>query len=562
VIRQLPPEGATVKCGSRVDVWIAVPLKLKPDPPKPDPPRPAPVTIVVPRLEGRDQMAATRMLEAVGLRIGEVERRPSDGPPDTVVGQSPVAGTPVQPGAPVQIWLAVPPPATVPLLRGRDRAGAAEALTSARLVLGEIGERPSDAPSGTVVGQSPSAGTVVKPGMSVQVWLAVPMSIDVPVLVGRREADAAALLRDRRLRVGEIRFRESIEPRGVVLDQAPQAGRRVDADSTVDLWVATPRRTLVPDVRGRSQRAAADALRQAGLVVGDVRERESKASRGTVSDQQPAPGAQVDAGTAVSLSIASPVFVAPTPRPPPVQPSNPAVVRVPEESTAPALSVPPAKTVAPVVPPDPVQTFITERMQPASAAFFAPSPMQRDEPSEVFLDIAPPTISPAELAMELSIAAGEKLKSTGVSAPRSTTQGVTASGPIRAAPRMVANLTADRACTITAKDPLDRAVASGERVRWRWIVTPKVVGTINLTATLNAPVILDNKETSYSIRSFDETVTVTVTTQQRANDALEWAKNHWVMLVFAGGALLGLLRWLSSYIRKPTPPAPPKPLPE
>ncbi len=166
------------------------------------------------------------------------------------------------------------------------------------------------------------------------------------------------------------------------------------------------------------------------------------------------------------------------------------------------------------------------------------------------------------MATDLSILAGEKLKSTGVSAPRSTTQGVTASGLIRAAPRMVANLSADRACTITPKDPLDRAVASGERVRWRWIVTPKVSGSINLTATLNAPVILEGKETSYSISSFDETVTVTVTTQQRAGDVVEWAKNRWVILTFAGAMLLGLLRWLWSHIRKPAPPSPPRQLPE
>ena len=145
------------------------------------------------------------------------------------------------------------------------------------------------------------------------------------------------------------------------------------------------------------------------------------------------------------------------------------------------------------------------------------------------MEIAPPTISPADLAMELSIVAG-KMKSIGASAPLSATEGVTASGLIRAAPRMVASLSADRACTITPKDPLDRAVALDERVRWRWLVTPKVAGRISLTATLSAPVVLDGKETSYSIRSFDKTVTVLVTNQQRASDALEWAKNHWVML--------------------------------
>jgi hypothetical protein len=242
------------------------------------------------------------------------------------------------------------------------------------------------------------------------------------------------------------------------------------------------------------------------------------------------------------------------------------IVRAERLLSAVQASLPPLATSIkpsdPGRPRDPLQTFITERMQPASAAFFAPSPMQRDQPSEVSLEIAPPTIAPAHLATELSIVAREKLKSTAVSGPKSTTTGVTAYDWIRVAPRMVASLSADRPCTITAKDPLDRAVASGERLRWRWIVTPKVVGSINLTATLNAPVSLDGKETSYSIRSFDETVTVIVTNQQRATDAIEWAKNHWVMLIFAGGACLGLLRWLSSHRPKAVPPTPPKQLPE
>ena len=650
VIEQLPRPAATVKCGSHVDVWIAVspkreppdPSPPKPEPAKPDPTRPMPVTIVVPRLDGRDQMAATRMLETVGLHIGEVGRRPSDSPPDTVVGQFPVAGTTVQPGATVQIWLAVPRPATVPELRGRDRAGAANALTSARLALGQVVERPSDDPPGTVVGQSPSAGTVVKPGVAVQVWLAVPRPIEVPALVGRREADAAVILRKSRLRPGEVRFRESFKPKGVVLEQAPQAGQRVNADTSVDLWLATPVKVLVPDVRGRNQRSAAEALASVGLVVGDVREREDSSARGTVLDQLPAPQSQVVAGTSVALSIAVPrVPVAPPPppvapppavqplppvQPPPsVQPSTPIAVaplqvppvvglslnqaflrlesaglrpgRVSEvrEATAAgnvtaqfpaagsaarpgaqvdlvvAASVSRAPgSWAPATPPlptvasrDPVQTFITERMRPASAAFYAPAQMQRDQPSEVLVEIAPPTISPADLAMELSIVAG-KMKSIGASVPMSATEGVTASGLIRAAPRMVASLSADRACTITPKDPLDRAVALDERVRWRWLVTPKVAGPISLTATLSAPVVLDGKETSYSIRSFDKTVTVLVTNQQRASDALEWAKNHWVMLVFAGGSFLGLLRWLWSHIRTPAPPPPPSPkqLPE
>ncbi len=350
---QSPPAGARVKCGTGVDVLIALSPR--------QPPKPVPVTITVPALEGRDQLAATRVLEAVGLHIGEVGRRPSDDPP------------------------------------------------------------------GTVVSQSPSAGTVVRSGMPVQVWLAVPKPVEVPAVVGRQESEAVSMLRDRRLRVGDIRHRESSKPSGVVLEQAPEAGRQVNADTSVDLWLATPRKLLVPDVRGRDQRRAVEALQLAGLVVGRVREREGSAPRGTVMDQLPAPGSQVGAGTAVSLSIASAGSASLKPDPPPVQPSRPSLVRVPAVVDMPlarafvllqnsglragrisetrakataatvmaqfpaggtdvqpgtpvdlvvaasAAAAPPFGAPAPpvptVAPRDPVQTFITERMQPPRQPF-------------------------------------------------------------------------------------------------------------------------------------------------------------------------------------------------
>ena len=139
----------------------------------------------------------------------------------------------------------------------------------------------------------PPAGTLARLNTPVQVWLAVPVPIEVPGVVGRREADAAAMLRDRRLRVGSVRPRESAEPRGVVVEQAPQAGQRVGAQTAVDLWIATPRRIQVPDLRGRNRADAIDAIRRAGLTVGPALEREGPEPQGTVADQQPAAGVEL-----------------------------------------------------------------------------------------------------------------------------------------------------------------------------------------------------------------------------------------------------------------------------
>jgi beta-lactam-binding protein with PASTA domain len=513
VIQQLPRPAATVKCWSRVDVWIAVPPKLKPEPPKPEPPKPElpkpespksapPRLLTVPSLEGRDQMTATRMLEGAGLYLGEIGRRPSNGPRDLVVAQSPRAGTQVQPETHVHVWLAEPTMVVVPELRGRNQRSAAEALASVGLVVGVVREREDSSPRGTVLDQLPAPQSQVVSGASVALSIAVPRVHVAPP-----------------------------PPPPPAVQPLPPVQPPPSVQPSTPIAVAP---LQVPPVVGLSLNQAFLRLESAGLRPGRVSEVREATAAGNVTAQFPAAGSAARPGAQVDLVVAASVSRAPG-----------------SWATAP----PPPPTVTSR---DPVQTFITERMRPASAAFYAPAQMQRDQPSEVLVEIAPPTISPADLAMELSIVAG-KMKSVGVSVPRSATEGVTASGLIRAAPRMVANLSADRACTITPKDPLDRAVASDERVRWRWLVTPKVAGPISLTATLSAPVVLDGKETSYSIRSFDKTVTVLVTNQQRANDALEWAKNHWVMLVFAGGSFLGLLRWLWSHIRKPPPPPPPTP---
>ena len=317
VIDQWPVGGSMVPCNTNVNLWVSVPP-------------PPPQLVRVPALEGIDQAAAEQRLKDAGLRLGNVGRRPSEAAEHSVVGQSPVAGTLVPPSSPVQIWLASAPPPTVPDLRGLDRAGAASALATARLRLGLVTDRQSEEAAGTVVAQAPAAGTVARAGMAVDVSLAVPVQVEVPGVLGRREFEASSVLREHRLRPGEIRFRESAEPRGTVLEQVPEAGRQVTVNTAVALWLATPRRVLVPDLRGRSQRDATERLRAVGLVVGRTSEQMARAPRGTVLAQQPAANEQVDVGTAVSLSLAVPppvVAAPPVVQPPP--PSTPPSQRHP-----------------------------------------------------------------------------------------------------------------------------------------------------------------------------------------------------------------------------------------
>jgi len=178
---------------------------------------------------------------------------------------------------------------------------------------------------------------------------------------------------------------------------------------------------------------------------------------------------------------------------------------------------------------DPVAAFVKDHMQPGSAAFFAPSPIRRGEVVEATLEIGPPSIRPETLQEELHRLAGRP--------------GVGNHEKIKIAPRMLAELTADQECTILPAGRVEQAVMLGRRTSWKWTVTPQVSGKTHLTATLYAPVILENHESPYLVMPFSKTVEVYVTAPQRFSDWLAWAKEYWVILLAATGGLGTAISW-------------------
>ena len=340
VLRQLPPRGATVKCWSFVDVWIAVPVTPKPEqprpePPKPEPPRPdppkpelpkpelpkpeqpkpdppkpePPKPVSVPSLEGRDQMTATRMLEAAGLHLGQVGRRPSDGPRDLVVAQSPRAGTPVQPETPVQVWLAEPVMVVVPDLRGGNQRSAAEVLASVGLVVGDVREREDSSARGTVLDQLPAPQSQVVAGTSVALSIAVPRVAIAPPPTVQPPPPVQPLPPVQP--PPPIQPPSSVQPQTPVhpeppvqpeipVQPRPQAPS-VQATST-PIAVAP---VQVPRVVGLSLNQAFLRLESAGLRPGRVSELREATAAGNVTAQFPAAGSAATPGAQVDLVVAA-----------------------------------------------------------------------------------------------------------------------------------------------------------------------------------------------------------------------------------------------------------------
>lgn len=136
----------------------------------------------------------------------------------------------------------------------------------------------------------------------------VPRMVRVPDVRRRLLDDARAALDMARLGTGEVIESPSEQPPGSVTAQDPPPDSEAPAGSTVRLWVAVPLPTVtVPEVRGRPVGEARAVLVELRLRPGEPIDQPSDRQPGTVLEQEPAPGAQVERGTLVRLWVATAV---------------------------------------------------------------------------------------------------------------------------------------------------------------------------------------------------------------------------------------------------------------
>jgi hypothetical protein len=134
----------------------------------------------------------------------------------------------------------------------------------------------------------------------------------------------------------------------------------------------------VPSVKGQTKSSAQSELESAGLALGSVGGAySSSVAAGLVISQSPAAGADVEPGTAVSITVSkgpAPVVATPKPTPKPtVAPvTTPVVTPAPTASPTPDVSPTPSPTAVQTA--SPVPTFIpsSSPVDPAAAESGAP----------------------------------------------------------------------------------------------------------------------------------------------------------------------------------------------
>lgn len=136
--------------------------------------RPASGTTSVPGLAGMTLEDAASSLASAQLSAGEITRQHTPAPAGAVVGQTPAAGTTLPQGETVDLTVSLgPAPAVVPNVVGSANTVALNTLSGGGFTAAVTQVFSNTVPAGTVIAQSPAAGTFLAPTPSDPVALTV-----------------------------------------------------------------------------------------------------------------------------------------------------------------------------------------------------------------------------------------------------------------------------------------------------------------------------------------------------------------------------------------------------
>ncbi len=190
----------------------------------------------------------------------------------------------------------------VPNLSGLSKEDAKSKLLDAGFKVGDVLEKESGTPQGTVISQLPSENSLAEPGAEVDLIISRIFSVKVPELV-RLELEAAKeLIKKSRLKLGTVKEETSGEKPGLVLAQSLSPGSEVNIDSAIALTVSTEP-LEVPNLLGLELESAMQVIEKSKLQLGGIKEQLSKGKPGIVLGQSLKPGMEVEENSKLVLIV-------------------------------------------------------------------------------------------------------------------------------------------------------------------------------------------------------------------------------------------------------------------
>ena len=274
--------------------------------------------VEIPSVRGQAEAVARSTLIAAGFRVRVEQQASSEVPAGSAIGTDPPDGTGAGKNSEVVLLVSTGGElAIVPDLVGQTYDDAAATLTRLRFGVKRVVDF-SEKPADTVFDQNPEGNKEARQGDVVTLFVSKgPELVAVPALKLKSRTQAQDLLKAAGLTLGTVTERESSSRSpGTVLDQDPAAGTSAPKGSAVDIIVAkAPVVTTIamPSVIGNTAASARQKLQGLGFADPSAETVPSPLDAGTVIDQSPPAGRQVDPSrTPVTLTVSGGVTQVPT----------------------------------------------------------------------------------------------------------------------------------------------------------------------------------------------------------------------------------------------------------
>jgi beta-lactam-binding protein with PASTA domain len=318
---RVTPSGPTVARGSRVVVVVSRGPSVAP----------RVTTATVPAFVGVPQGTALERIEEAGFNAQVFTDFNDVVDQGHVIDQFPAAGTSAFCGSEVVALVSNGPaestaPASLPNIVGLEESEAIVRIRAAGLEPEVVRDHHPNVALGVVAAQLPTQAAVVaeRPSRHTPAWLWIvagvaalalvavlvvifgfPTQVTVPNLAGVPQVQAEQTIVSAGLKVGQVTQQSgSNAAEGTVISQLPAVNTRVNAGSAVSLVIAAIKpKAGVPSVVGLSEANADAAITAAGLVVQTTHRSSDAVPSGSVIDQSPSAGVQIDSGTSVAISV-------------------------------------------------------------------------------------------------------------------------------------------------------------------------------------------------------------------------------------------------------------------
>ena len=280
----------------------------------------------VPNLLGSNLQSAKQQLTSAHLQLGEIKEQAVTKGVGSILEQIPEAGSQQDKGTAINLTVGISAIVPAPDVVGNNLSDAKKQLKAAGLQIGAVSYEINDKAIGIVLSQNPSSGTELSRGDAIELVLgkATPkpltasiqptsmvveqgQSLEFSTVIVEPEVDNNLTFKWNSAELTGTERVFKIDTSGLKTGKYPVSlevsNAKGQAVSSEAFFEVTAKTTVVPELTGRVLSEVHQILADAGLKLGEVKQRPSDKEASQVLEQDPAMGERLAVGSVVNLIV-------------------------------------------------------------------------------------------------------------------------------------------------------------------------------------------------------------------------------------------------------------------